>query len=76
MTAPTLPDGLLDIDGLAEYLRVPRSWVRDKVTARAIPHTRIGRHVRFAPEHVAAIVAAGEEPVLNGPLAKPGKRAA
>lgn len=65
MTAPTLPDRLLDIDGLAEYLGVPRSWVRDKITARALPHTRIGRHVRFAPEHVAAIVAEGEEPVIN-----------
>jgi excisionase family DNA binding protein len=69
MTAPTLPDRLLDIDGLAAYLDVPRTWVRDKITARALPHTRVGRHVRFTPEHVAAIVAAGFEPAINGPLA-------
>ena len=43
----------LDIDGLAAELGVPRTWVRDKVTARAIPHHRYGRHVRFTPEDVA-----------------------
>jgi excisionase family DNA binding protein len=76
MTAPTLPDRLLNIAELAEYLGVPFTWVRDKVTARALPHTRVGRHVRFAPVHIAAIVAAGEEPALNGPLATPRARKA
>ncbi len=45
----------VDIDGLAEFLDVPRSWVRDKVTAEQLPHRRAGRHVRFAPDDVAAI---------------------
>jgi excisionase family DNA binding protein len=74
MTAPTLPDRLLNMAELAEYLGVPFTWVRDKVTARALPHTRVGKHVRFAPDHVAAIVASGEEPALNGPLAAPRPR--
>lgn len=52
---------LLDIDGAAEFLGVKRSWVRDKVTARAIPFTLVGRHVRFSEEDLAAIVAAGRQ---------------
>lgn len=60
---------LLDIDGLAEHLGVPRTWVRDKVSARQIPFTKIGRHVRFTPDHVRQIEAAGETPALSGPFA-------
>lgn len=41
----------------AEVLNVP---LRDKVTAGAVPHTRLGRHVRFSDAHLAQIVAAGE----------------
>lgn len=57
-------DTLLDMDGLAEYLGMSKEWVRKRVKNRQIPFTRIGdRHVRFTPEHVAAITAAGEQPV-------------
>lgn len=55
----------LDIDGLAAELGVPRTWVRDKVTARAIPHHRYGRHVRFTDEDVAAIRQASAAPVAK-----------
>lgn len=58
---------LMDIDGLAARLGVTRSWVRNAVSARRIPHTRVGRHVRFSEEHFAAIVAAGETPVADMP---------
>jgi excisionase family DNA binding protein len=60
---------LLDINGLAEHLGVPRTWVRDMVTARQIPVTWIGRHARFSEEDVAQIVAAGKQPAHSGPLA-------
>lgn len=60
-------EALLDIAGLAEKLGVPRTWVRDKVTAREIPFTKIGRHVRFTEQHFQAIVAAGEEPTATTP---------
>lgn len=55
------------MDQLAELLNVERSWVRDKVAARAIPFTKVGKHVRFAPHHIAAIIAAGEQPVATAP---------
>lgn len=59
----------LDIDGLADLLGVSRSWVRDKVTARELPHHRPGRHVRFTPEDVEAIAALTSEPVRAEPRA-------
>lgn len=43
----------LDIQGMADLLGVPFTWVRDKVTARQIPHHRYGRHVRFTEEDIA-----------------------
>lgn len=65
-------DRLLDEQGLADYLGVSHEWVRTRVKNREIPFRRLpgGRLVRFAPEDVAAIVAAGAEPALNGPLAR------
>jgi excisionase family DNA binding protein len=54
---------LHSIDEAAEVLNVPRTWLRDKVTAGAVPHTRLGRHVRFTEAHLAQIVAAGERTV-------------
>ena len=43
MTGP-----LLNIAGYATLLGVPPTWVRDKVTAREIEFTKVGRHVRFS----------------------------
>lgn len=54
------------ISEVAEILGVPMTWVRDKVTERKIPHTRIGRHVRFTDDHIQAISDAGYRPVVRG----------
>lgn len=56
---------LYTITEAAERLNVPRTWLRDKVTARAVPHTRLGRHVRFTEEHLSEIVSAGSCSVLS-----------
>jgi len=50
---------LYTIAEAAQKLNVPMTWIRDKVTARAVPHTRLGRHVRFTDNHLADIIAAG-----------------
>lgn len=65
MTMPA--ERLLDMAGLAEYLDVPLGWVREKVAARQIPCHRIGKHVRFAPDDIDAILAATAEPVKRVP---------
>lgn len=56
---------LLTKDELAEVLGVPASWVRAKAAAHEIPHRRIGRHIRFAPEDVAAILAASKQTPID-----------
>lgn len=54
----------------ATFLNIPPTTLRDKVTARAVPFTRIGRHVRFTTEHLTAIIAAGESPALRRPATR------
>lgn len=57
----------MTIPEFAERLAVPESWVRDQVTARKIPHIRVGRHVRFSEEQLRELIRAGEQPALNTP---------
>ncbi len=42
MTAP-----LLDAEGAARLLSVPKTWVLAEARADRIPHVRLGRYVRF-----------------------------
>lgn len=44
----------------AERLKVTESWLKKRVAARTIPHTRIGRHIRFSDNDLAALVAQSE----------------
>ena len=76
--ADTLPeiDRLLTIAQAAVVLNVPPTWLRDKVTARQVPHTRLGRHVRFNAAHLAQIVASGEQHVRPEPLSPAAERRA
>jgi excisionase family DNA binding protein len=59
---------LFTIAEAAEYLNVPYTWLRDKVTERQVPFTRLGKHVRFTEQHLGQIVAAGEQPVAPRPV--------
>ncbi|HEU0130946.1 MAG TPA: helix-turn-helix domain-containing protein [Mycobacteriales bacterium] len=65
---------LFTIAEAAAYLNIPTTTLRDKVTRRAVPFTRIGRHVRFTPDHIAAIIAAGETTVLPPPPQRASRR--
>lgn len=47
--------GLRDFKTAAEWLHVSESWLRKQVAARQVPHTRLGRNVRFTDEDLAAI---------------------
>lgn len=60
---------LYSISEAAEVLNVPFTWLRDKVTARLVPHTRLGRHVRFTEAQLAEIISAGEQPAAPEPVA-------
>lgn len=52
---------LLTIPEAARALNVPEAWLRKKVSAREVPFTRLGRHVRFTDDHLCRIVANGEQ---------------
>jgi excisionase family DNA binding protein len=45
---------LLDAEGAAELLNVPRTWVLAEARADRIPHIRFGRYVRFDPDELLA----------------------
>jgi excisionase family DNA binding protein len=63
---PGAPDDLamlLSIEEAARVLNVPENWLRKKVSAHEVPHTRLGKHVRFTRAHLDQIVSAGEQPV-------------
>jgi excisionase family DNA binding protein len=67
-TAPNLaglPNHLLTIPEVAEFLNVPVRWVQEAVQQRRVRCTRIGKHVRFTAEHLAELIASGEQGVLS-----------
>ncbi|MGW0663507.1 helix-turn-helix domain-containing protein [Streptodolium elevatio] len=50
----------------AARLQVRESWLRAKVSARVIPCTFVGRHLRFSEQDLADIVAAGRTEPRHG----------
>lgn len=66
--AALVAEPLLTLDEAAAVLAVPPSWLKQRVAARTVACTRLGRHIRFTRSQVAAIVVASEQPVLAVPL--------
>lgn len=44
------PAPLLDAAKAGELLNVPHTWLLAEARANRVPHVRLGRYVRFAPE--------------------------
>ncbi len=44
----------------AEWLQMSESWLRKQVAAGLVPHSKLGRDVRFTEVHLAQILADGE----------------
>lgn len=56
MTArPAGSETWIDCAALAALLGMSKDWVQSEVTAKRLPHHRVGRYVRFSPADVAAI---------------------
>jgi excisionase family DNA binding protein len=55
---------LLTMEEAAAALNVPVNWLRKKVSAREVAHTRLGKHVRFTREHLDDIIATGDQPAV------------
>lgn len=62
------PPMLLTIEEAAEALSVPVSWLKKRVASHTVVCTRLGRHIRFTHQQVAAIVDAAAQPVVQQPL--------
>lgn len=62
------PDGLrlYTPAAAAEVLAVRESWLRRKATARQVPCTFLGKHLRFSHADLLAITAAAARPALTG----------
>lgn len=43
---------LMDVKGLAEYLKVKESWVYNKIHTRQIPFRKVGKFPRFPKKHI------------------------
>ncbi|MGC4956793.1 helix-turn-helix domain-containing protein [Actinomadura citrea] len=55
----------------AAMLQVRESWLRKKASARAIPCTFVGKHLRFSDQDIAGIIAAGaKQPVVRSQRAR------
>lgn len=55
----------------AQLLSVRESWLRRRATARAVPCTFVGKHLRFSHADVVAIAQAGAR--RPGPPPRPGR---
>jgi len=55
-----------DIASYAIRIRVPKSWVRNAVTAGRIHCSRVGRHVRFTAEDHKANEEMWRKSAVNG----------
>ncbi|WP_405598127.1 MULTISPECIES: helix-turn-helix domain-containing protein [unclassified Streptomyces] len=51
---------LFTAEQAARVLQVPPSWLRKKAAAGAIPHTRIGRHLRFSAHDLHRLITTGQ----------------
>ena len=70
MSSDVIRQPLLSIEEAAAYLNVPVRWVADAVRDRKVRCTKLGKHVRFRPEHLDELIDAGEQPVTT-PVLRP-----
>ena len=76
MTSQPQPEApmLFTAEQAAELLQVSPSWLRRKAAARAIACTFIGKHLRFSPADLAAIINSGAKSPTSPGGTHPTKR--
>ncbi|WP_150236570.1 helix-turn-helix domain-containing protein [Nocardiopsis quinghaiensis] len=50
----------------AALLRVPESWLRKRASARQVPCTFIGKHLRFSSSDLEQIIRSGHRAPVSG----------
>ena len=62
-----MTQALRNVKEAAEYLGIPPKSLYDMTAARTVPFTKVGKHIRFSQDHLDAIVASGEQAVIEAP---------
>jgi excisionase family DNA binding protein len=53
-TAPSKPEPYVDVQAVADFLGVPKSWVYEQARRYGMPHRFAGRYLRFRLSEVEA----------------------
>ncbi|WDZ92863.1 helix-turn-helix domain-containing protein [Nocardiopsis sp. HUAS JQ3] len=64
-TADTLPE-VFTPEEAAALLKVPESWLRKRASARQVPCTFIGKHLRFSSNDLEQIIRSGHRAPVSG----------
>lgn len=62
-----MSESLRNVREAAAYLGISHKTLYAMTAARTVPFTKVGRHIRFSQAHLDAIVAAGEQQVIEPP---------
>ena len=60
----------------AAILKVRESWLKTKASARLIPCTFVGKHLRFSDDDIADIMRSGARQTVTNRDRRPGRRSA
>ena len=53
---------IFDVKGLAKFLKVPESWIYDKVRFGELPHHKVGHYTRFLKSEIMEWLKTGKLP--------------
>ena len=71
-----MADQLYTAAEAASVLKVRESWLKTKASARLIPCTFVGKHLRFSDDDIAEIMKAGARQPVTSRERGPGHRTA
>jgi len=63
-------DELLTVEDVAQWLKVPKSWVYERTRGRGadrLPVVRLGKYVRFRPEAIQEFLAQSQRTDASSP---------
>ena len=56
-----------DVDALADYLKVSKKWIYERVQFKEIPYVKICGHLRFKKSDITRWIDSHKTPVANPP---------
>jgi excisionase family DNA binding protein len=65
VTEASIAKVLFTFAEVADMTGLKESWLRRAVAQRTVAHRRVGKHVRFSHDDIAALIAASSQPVAT-----------